>query len=117
MKVTWRLDSGYHIDPMRGEIDVDDNATAEEIDAEVRQDMWNTMSLTWECEEIDLTEQDVADRMSNALNEIGETTIKMVLAEREACAKGIEDMIKPGINSVAIAALEAAAKMVRNRPR
>jgi hypothetical protein len=117
MKVTWRLDSSHWLQDLTGEFDIDDMSTDEEIEAEVREEMWNNLSLTWECEEMELTEQELADRMSNALNEIGETTIKMVLAEREACAKGIEDMIKPGINSVAIAALEAAAKMVRNRPR
>jgi|WetSurMetagenome_2_1015567.scaffolds.fasta_scaffold99819_3 hypothetical protein len=63
------------------------------------------------------TEEDLADRMSNALTEVGETTTALVFAEREACAKVIEDMIKPGVNSVAIAAFEAAIKAIRNRPR
>lgn len=118
MKVTWRLDSDYHIDPMTGEIDVDDNATDEEIDAEVREDMWNCLSLTWECEEMELTEQDLADRMSNALNEIGETTIKMVLAEREACAKVVEDSIKSGpVTAGVLAFVKELAAAIRNRPR
>jgi hypothetical protein len=48
MKVKWRVDIDQYQDPMTGEIEVDDNALDEDIDSEVREDMWNTMSLTWE---------------------------------------------------------------------
>lgn len=45
--IKWTLENGKHGCDLTGEIEVEDNATDEEIEAEVREDMWNWLSLTW----------------------------------------------------------------------
>ena len=130
MKVTWRLDSHYHIEPMTGELDLDEMSTTEEIETAVREDMWNYLDLTWECEEMELTEQDIADRMSNALNEIGEASAALVFAEREACAKLLDELVNQlvvatndftnigcSVHMARADELKRAAILIRNRPR
>lgn len=47
MKINWHLDTGKQGCDLEGEIEVDDNATSEVIEAEVREDMWDRLSLTW----------------------------------------------------------------------
>lgn len=130
MKVTWRVESHHHNDDMTGEIEIDDTATDEDIDAAVREDMWNWLSLTWECEEMELTEQDVADRMSNALNAVGEASVALVFAEREACAKLLDELVNQlvvatndftnigcSVHMARADELKRAAILIRNRPR
>lgn len=45
--ITWHLETGMCGCDLEGEIEVEDAATDEDIDAEVRQDMSNYLSLTW----------------------------------------------------------------------
>jgi hypothetical protein len=62
-----------------------------------------------------MTEQELADRFSNALTEIGEASIALVLAEREACARIIDEAIanEEGLEPL----LRAIAQTIRGRPR
>lgn len=46
-KIYWTLENGKNGCDLTGEIEVEDNATDEEIEADVREDMWNWLSLTW----------------------------------------------------------------------
>lgn len=47
MKVKWHLDTGRQGCDLEGEIEVDDDATVDTIEAEVREDIWDRLSLTW----------------------------------------------------------------------
>lgn len=44
----WHLETGINGGDLKGEVFVEDSATPEEIEYEVREDMWNWLSLTWE---------------------------------------------------------------------
>lgn len=48
MKVKWHLDHPMQGADLRGEVELEDNATEDEIEHSVREDMWNFLSLTWE---------------------------------------------------------------------
>lgn len=48
MKVQWHLETGMQGGDMSGEVHVDDDASDEDIEQAVREDMWNYLSLTWE---------------------------------------------------------------------
>ncbi len=121
MKVTWRLENTQHQDDTTGELDVDDDATDEEIEAEVREDMWNTMSLTWECEEM---EYEALPDIETLLSDVD----RIIAEEREACAKMLEamaNMLADSTNNFTnigtsthwarAHALTTAAKAIRNR--
>ena len=45
--IEWHLDTGKVNGDLTGEVEVDDDATDEDIEAAVREDMWNFLSLTW----------------------------------------------------------------------
>ena len=65
-----------------------------------------------------MTEQELADRFSAALTEIGEASAALVFAEREACAKILDDMAKGlAYRDEVWVHLTEAAKVIRNRPR
>jgi len=113
------LESHHSHNDLTGEVDVDGNATDEEINAEVREDMWNYLNLTWE------REMTTKDRKSYHPDEIGKAiiTVKLVereavkLAEREACAKIIDDMIKErNYHDEASSVLAKALKAIREQP-
>jgi hypothetical protein len=46
-KITWTLDTDKQGGELSGEIEVEDIATTAEIEAAVREDMWDHISLTW----------------------------------------------------------------------
>lgn len=46
--IKWHLETGMVGADREGEIEVEDSATDDEIEAAVREDMWNGLSLTWE---------------------------------------------------------------------
>lgn len=46
--IRWHLETGKQGGDLEGEVEVEDDATAEEVEAEVRNDMWGFLSLTWE---------------------------------------------------------------------
>lgn len=48
MKVKWMLQNGLNGCDLTGEVDVEPDASDEDIDAAVREDMWNFLSLTWD---------------------------------------------------------------------
>lgn len=48
MKIQWHLDTSKNGCDLSGEVEVADDASDEVIEAEVREDMWNLLSLTWE---------------------------------------------------------------------
>lgn len=48
MIVKWHLDTGRVGADREGEVEVDDDAADIEIEAAVREDMWNYLSLSWE---------------------------------------------------------------------
>lgn len=45
--IRWTLENGMNGCDRTSEIEVEDNATPEEIEAAVREDMWDCLSLTW----------------------------------------------------------------------
>lgn len=45
--IYWHLDVGYPQVDVSGEVEVDDNATEDEIEAVVKEDMWNVVSLSF----------------------------------------------------------------------
>lgn len=45
--ISWNLENGKNGCDLEGEIEAEDDATEEDIDAAVREDMWNWLSLTW----------------------------------------------------------------------
>lgn len=47
MKVLWHVEMGLQGCEMTGECEVDDDATDEEIEAVVREDVFNFVSWTW----------------------------------------------------------------------
>lgn len=47
MKVPWTLETGKCGCDLVGEIEIEDDASDDEIDTAVREDMWDTLSLTW----------------------------------------------------------------------
>ena len=49
-RVTWHLETGMQGGDLTGEIEVEDDASTEEIDAAVREDMWGFLLLTWNAE-------------------------------------------------------------------
>jgi hypothetical protein len=46
--IKWHLETGMQGCDLEGEIELEDGASDEEIEREVREDMWNRLSLTWE---------------------------------------------------------------------
>lgn len=50
MIVKWHLETGIVTGSLNGEVEVEDGATDDEIEAAVREDMWNFLSLSWERE-------------------------------------------------------------------
>lgn len=46
--IKWSLHTGYAGCTHTGEIEVEDDATEEEIDEAVREDAWNYLDLFWE---------------------------------------------------------------------
>jgi len=49
--IHWHLETSMNGGDLSGTIEVDDDATAEDIEAAVREDMWNWLSLSWREEE------------------------------------------------------------------
>lgn len=45
--ISWHLDTGMQGGDLAGEVEVEDTATEEDIEAAVREDMWDRLSLTW----------------------------------------------------------------------
>lgn len=45
--IAWTLETGKCGCDLEGEAEVEDGATDVEIEAAVREDMWNFLSLTW----------------------------------------------------------------------
>lgn len=45
--IDWHLETGKQGGDLTGEVEVEDDATAEDIEHAVREDMWNLLSLTW----------------------------------------------------------------------
>lgn len=45
--ISWHLDTGMNGCDLEGEVEVDDDASIEDIEREVREDMWDRLSLTW----------------------------------------------------------------------
>lgn len=45
--IKWNLGNGKNGCDLDGEIEVEDDCTDEDIEAAVREDMWNWLSLTW----------------------------------------------------------------------
>lgn len=45
--IRWKLDVGYPQVNISGDVDVEDTATDDEVEAEVREAMWNAVSLSW----------------------------------------------------------------------
>lgn len=46
--IRWHLETGINGGDLTGEVEVEDNASNEDIERVVREDMWNFLSLTWE---------------------------------------------------------------------
>lgn len=44
----WHLETGTQGCDLEGEVEVENDASAADIEREVREDMWNRLSLTWE---------------------------------------------------------------------
>lgn len=47
MIVRWHLETGFVGGDLSGELEVDDDADDIEIERDVKEDMWNFLSLTW----------------------------------------------------------------------
>ncbi len=45
--IKWNLETGKQGGDLDGEVEVEDDATEADIEAAVREDMWNFLSLTW----------------------------------------------------------------------
>lgn len=46
--IKWHLETGIEGGDREGEIEIEDGATDAQIEAAVREDMWNYLSLSWE---------------------------------------------------------------------
>lgn len=53
MKIKWHLETGMQGADLTGEIDVDDDTSDAEIEEQVKEDMWNFLSLTWSRQDLD----------------------------------------------------------------
>lgn len=45
--IQWHLETGIQGCDLEGEVVVDDDASDADIEREVREDMWDRLSLTW----------------------------------------------------------------------
>lgn len=45
--IDWHLETGLNGCDLSGSVEVEDTAADAEIEAEVKEDMWNQLSLTW----------------------------------------------------------------------
>lgn len=45
--VDWKLSNGMNGCDISGEVEIEDDASQEDIEAAVRDDMWNFLDLTW----------------------------------------------------------------------
>lgn len=45
--IAWTLENGMVCCDLTGEVEVESAATDDDIEAAVREDMWNRLSLTW----------------------------------------------------------------------
>lgn len=48
MLIEWSVETGFAGETYKGEIEVDDNATDEEIDELVREEVFNVIEWGWE---------------------------------------------------------------------
>jgi hypothetical protein len=48
MKIKWLMNNGLCGCDQSGEIEVDDDTSDDDIEAAVKEDMWNVVSLNWE---------------------------------------------------------------------
>jgi hypothetical protein len=48
MIVKWHLSTGLSGCDREGEVEIEDDATDDDIEDAVREDMWNFLSLTWQ---------------------------------------------------------------------
>jgi hypothetical protein len=51
MKVKWHLDNGLSGCSLEGDVELADDASTDDIEDAVREDMWNFLSLTWQITE------------------------------------------------------------------
>lgn len=45
--ISWTLENGMVCCDLTGEVEVENDATDDDIEAAVREDMWDRLSLTW----------------------------------------------------------------------
>jgi hypothetical protein len=67
----WHLETGMQGCDLEGEVEVEDGVSDADIEREVREDMWNRLSLTWEEA---ANETDPKSRIAESNHENGESS-------------------------------------------